>query len=89
MFLLPNTIIANQKSTGTPALFAVRGKCGVTAALFASMKKIFGRGLGENGGVPRPAGRGQGLCPWTLPPLKRWTKLLPVLFPALDPYEKN
>ena len=27
-------------------------------------------------GVPCSAERGQGLCPWTLPPLKRWTKLL-------------
>ena len=26
-------------------------------------------------GVPRSAERGQGRCPWTLPPLKRWTKL--------------
>ena len=25
--------------------------------------------------VPRSAERGQGLCPWTPPPLKRWTKL--------------
>ena len=26
-------------------------------------------------GVPPAAAGGQGLCPWTLPPLKRWTKL--------------
>ena len=29
----------------------------------------------EHKRVPRSAERGQGLCPWTLPPLKRWTKL--------------
>ena len=29
----------------------------------------------STGGVPPAAAGGQGRCPWTLPPLKRWTKL--------------
>ena len=29
----------------------------------------------EHKRFPRSAERGQGRCPWTLPPLKRWTKL--------------
>ena len=35
--------------------------------------------------VPRSAERGQGLCPWTLPPLKRRAKLLNALRAALRP----
>ena len=31
--------------------------------------------LKEHKRLPRSAERGQGRCPWTLPPLKRWTKL--------------
>ena len=31
--------------------------------------------LNKHKRVPRSAERGQGRCPWTLPPLKRWTKL--------------
>jgi hypothetical protein len=29
----------------------------------------------EHQEVPRSAERGQGRCPWTSPPLKRWAKL--------------